>query len=70
MALTISAQKLDQEARPIERGHQVRTASSIGLVVALLFAVFNIFVAHHTVLGLIEPKISISQFQAGDWRRI
>jgi hypothetical protein len=56
MALTISAQKLDQEARPIERGHQVRTASSIGLVVALLFAVFNIFVAHHTVLslGLIE----------------
>jgi signal transduction histidine kinase/ActR/RegA family two-component response regulator len=52
--LTISAQKLDQEARPIERGHQVRTASSIGLVVALLFAVFNIFVAHHTVLGLIE----------------
>ncbi len=52
--MAMSAQMLDQEARHSGRGRQVRTASGIGLVVALLFAVFNIFVARHTVLGLIE----------------
>lgn len=39
---------------PSERGRQVRIASSIGLGVALLFSAFNIFVANHVVLGLIE----------------
>jgi signal transduction histidine kinase/CheY-like chemotaxis protein len=37
-----------------DHGRQVRTASSIGLVVALLFSGFNFFLANQQLLGLIE----------------
>lgn len=37
-----------------DHGRQVRTASSIGLLVALLFSGFNFFLANQQLLGLIE----------------